>query len=56
MKQYRDDLKKAYDKISRTVMYWVLNKHKVLIKYVGLIKEMYNNVVASVRTSDRDTN
>ena len=24
-------------------------------KYVGLIKDMYNNVVTSVRTSDGDT-
>ena len=25
------------------------------MKYVGLIKDMYNNVVTSVRTSDGDT-
>ena len=33
-----------------------MDKHKVLMKYVGLIKDMYNNVVTSVRTSDGDTN
>ena len=34
-------------------MWWALDKHKVPTKYVGLIKDMYNNVV--VRTSDGDT-
>ena len=64
MKRYREkkdlhivfiDLEKAYDKIPRNVMWWALNKHKVPTKYVGLIKDMYNNVVTSVRTSDGDT-
>ena len=32
-----------------------MNKHKVPTKYVGLIKDMYNNIVTSVRTSDGDT-
>ena len=41
------DLEKAYDKISRNVMWWALNKHKVPSKYVTLIKDMYNNVVTS---------
>ena len=31
------------------------DKHKVSTKYVGLIKDMYNNVVTRVRTSDGDT-
>jgi hypothetical protein len=30
----------------------VLDKHKVPVKYVTLIKDMYNNVVTSVRTND----
>ena len=30
-------------------------KHKVPTKYVGLIKDMYSNVVTRVRTSDGDT-
>ena len=49
------DLEKAYDKIPRNIMWWALGKHKVPTKYVELIKDMYNNVVTSVRTSDRDT-
>jgi len=49
------DLEKAYDKIPRNVMWWALEKHKVPIKYITLIKDMYDNVVTSVRTSDGDT-
>ena len=48
-------MEKAYDKIPRNVTWWALDKHKVPTKYVGLIKDMYNNVVTSVRTSDEDT-
>ena len=46
------DLEKAYDKIPRNVMQLSLDKHKVPSKYVTLIKDMYNNVVTSVRTND----
>ena len=49
------DLEKAYDKIPRNVMWWSLDKHKVPSKYVTLIKDMYNNVVTSVRTNDGNT-
>jgi len=48
-------MEKAYDKIPRNVMWWALDKHKVPTKYVGLIKDMYNNVVTSVQISDGDT-
>jgi hypothetical protein len=33
-----------------------LQKHKVSIKYITLIKDMYDNIVISVRTSDGDIN
>jgi hypothetical protein len=36
-------------------MWWALDKHKVLTKYVTLIKDMYDKVVTSVRTTDGDT-
>jgi hypothetical protein len=49
-------LEKAYDKVSRNIMWWALQKHKVLTKYIILIKDMYDNVVTSVRISDGDTN
>jgi hypothetical protein len=34
------DLEKTYDKISRNLMWWELDKHKVPTKYVTLIKDM----------------
>jgi hypothetical protein len=50
------DLERAYDKIPRNLMWWALDKHKVPTKYVTLIKDMYDKVVTSVRTTDGDTN
>jgi hypothetical protein len=50
------DLEKAYDKGPRNVMLWALQKHKVSTKNITLIKDMYDNVVTSVRTSDGYTN
>jgi hypothetical protein len=50
------DLKKTYDKVPRNIMWWALQKHKVLTKYITLIKDMYDNIVTSVRISDGDTN
>jgi hypothetical protein len=62
MEQYREqkkdlhmifiNLEKAYYKTPRNVMWWGLDKHKVPTKYIGLIKDMYNNVVTSVQISD----
>jgi hypothetical protein len=49
------DLEMAYDKVSRNVIWWALQKHKVS-KYITLIKDMYDNIVTSVQTSDGDTN
>ena len=49
------DLENAYDKIPRNIMWWALDKHKVPSKYVTLIKDMYNNIVTSVRTNDGNT-
>jgi hypothetical protein len=50
------DLEKAYDKVPRDIMWWALQKHKVSSKYITIIKDMYDNVGTSVRTSDGDTN
>jgi hypothetical protein len=50
------DLEKSYDKVPRNIMWWALQKHKVSSKYIILIKDIYDNVVISVRTSDGDTN
>jgi hypothetical protein len=50
------DLEKVYDKVTRNIMWWALQKHKVSTKYITLIKDMYDNVVISVQTNDGDTN
>jgi hypothetical protein len=50
------NMEEAYDKVRRNIMWWALQKHKVSTKYITLIKDLYDNVVTSVRTSDRDTN
>jgi hypothetical protein len=49
------DLEKAYDNIPRNVLWWALEKHKVPAKYITLIRDIYDNVVISVRTSDGGT-
>ena len=46
------DLEKAYDKVPRKVMRWAPEKKRVLIKYITLIKDMYDDVVTSVRACD----
>jgi Reverse transcriptase (RNA-dependent DNA polymerase) len=46
------DLEKAYDKIPRNIMWWTLEKKRVPIKYVTLIKDMYKNIVTCVRACD----
>ena len=49
--QWLTKLEKAYDKTPRNIMSWALEKHKVPAKYIGLIKDIYRNVVTSVQTS-----
>ena len=44
------DLEKAYDRIPRDVLGWVLNKKTDLSKYVSVIRDMYQGVVTNVKT------
>ena len=43
------DLEKAYYKIPKDVLCWALNKG-IPLKYVSIIKDMYEGVVTNVRT------
>ena len=49
------DLEKAYDKVPRNIMWWALVKHKVLTKYITLIKDKYKDAMTIVRICDDDT-
>jgi hypothetical protein len=43
------DLKKAYDKIMKNIMWRTLEKIRISLIYVTLIKDMYTNIVTSVK-------
>ena len=46
------DLETGYDKVSRDVLWWTLMKKGVHIKYINTIKDMYDEVVANVKTCE----
>ncbi|XP_024017031.1 uncharacterized protein LOC112090299 [Morus notabilis] len=45
------DLEKAYDRVPREVLWWVLEMRGVHVRYIKVIKDMYDGVVTSVRTA-----
>jgi hypothetical protein len=49
------DLEKAYDKVSRNVIWRALEKHKAPTKYITFIKDMYKDAMTFARTCDGDT-
>jgi hypothetical protein len=50
------DLEKIYDKILRNVMWLAFEKKKIPTKYVVIFKDMYTNIIISVRTYDGEDN
>ena len=42
------DLEKTSDRVPKEVMRWVLTKKRVPLKYIKLIKDMYDEAVISV--------
>jgi Reverse transcriptase (RNA-dependent DNA polymerase) len=49
------DLEKTYDKISKNIMWWALQKKRVPTKYVTFIKDTYTNIMTYVRAYDGES-
>ena len=45
-----EDLEKAYDRVSRYILWWALRKKNVGEEYIKVIQDMYDGCTTSVRT------
>ena len=43
-------MEKAYDRVPRDVLWWALKKKAIPLKYVSIIRDMYEGVVTNIRT------
>ena len=50
------DLEKAYDRVPRDIIWWVLEKKGVTKDYIDVIRDMYEGVVTTIRSLARETN
>ena len=44
------DLEKAYDKVPNDMLWWALNKKAIPLKYVSIMRDMYEGVATNIRT------
>ena len=44
------DLEKAYDRMARDIIWWVLAKKGVTKGYIDVIRDMYNRATAAIRS------
>ena len=44
------DLEKAYDRVPRDVLWWAWMKKGISLRYIDLIKDMYDGAITNVRT------
>ncbi|GMQ10051.1 hypothetical protein CsSME_00053205 [Camellia sinensis var. sinensis] len=49
------DLEKTYDKVPRDIIRWVLEKKWVTKGYIDVIRDMYEGVVTTIRSSAGQT-
>ena len=45
------DLEKAYDRVPREILWWALVRKGVPLKYIDIVKDMYEGATTIVRTT-----
>ena len=45
------DLKKAYDRVPKDLIWWILNKKGVANRYIDVINDLHDGYIMIVRTT-----